>query len=50
LKPERGSIELFGTDVGALSQSAMARLVAFVPQEQQQVFPFTVLETVLMGR
>ncbi len=50
LKPERGSIELFGTDVGALPQSAMARLVAFVPQEQQQVFPFTVLETVLMGR
>lgn len=50
LRPARGSIELFGSDVTDMPQDVMARLVAFVPQEPQQSFPFSILETVLMGR
>jgi ABC-type cobalamin/Fe3+-siderophores transport systems, ATPase components len=50
MPPETGSIELFGSDVTAMRQDAVARLVAFVPQEHQQIFPFSIMETVLMGR
>jgi iron complex transport system ATP-binding protein len=50
LRPEAGSIELFGSDVTEMLQEVVARLVAFVPQEHQQIFPFSIMETVLMGR
>jgi iron complex transport system ATP-binding protein len=50
MRPETGSIELFGTNVTGMLQDVVARLVAFVPQEQQQIFPFSIMETVLMGR
>jgi iron complex transport system ATP-binding protein len=50
MPPETGSIELFGSDVTDMRQDVMARLVAFVPQEHQQIFPFSIMETVLMGR
>ncbi|WP_447980195.1 ABC transporter ATP-binding protein [Candidatus Nitrospira bockiana] len=50
LRPTTGSIQLFGTDVHVMPQHEMARLVALVPQDAPQVFPFTILETVLMGR
>ncbi len=45
-----GSIELFGQDMRKLSQADIAKTVAFVPQETQQIFPFTIGEMVLMGR
>jgi iron complex transport system ATP-binding protein len=48
--PQRGGIALFGTSLARLSQEEMAKTVAFVPQESAQMFPFTVAETVLMGR
>ncbi len=47
---QQGDIALFGTSLAGLSQEDMARTVAFVPQESAQMFPFTVAETVLMGR
>jgi iron complex transport system ATP-binding protein len=50
MRPETGSIELFGSDVTGMLQDVVARLVAFVPQEHQQIFPFSIMETVLMGR
>jgi iron complex transport system ATP-binding protein len=50
MPPETGSIELFGSDVTGMLQDVVARLVAFVPQEHQQIFPFSIMETVLMGR
>ena len=50
LRPHVGDMALFGRDLGALSQVEVARTVAFVPQESPQVFSFTVMETVLMGR
>ncbi len=50
LEPQQGSIDLFGRNLRRLSQNQAARTVALVPQESQQIFPFTVAETVLMGR
>ena len=48
--PQRGEVALFGASLTNLSQEETARTVAFVPQESMQMFPFTVAETVLMGR
>ncbi|HNA83927.1 MAG TPA: ABC transporter ATP-binding protein, partial [Nitrospira sp.] len=48
--PQRGDITLFGQSLAGLSQDDTARAVACVPQENPQLFPFTVAETVLMGR
>jgi iron complex transport system ATP-binding protein len=45
-----GDVRLGGLSLQKRSQSDIARLVAVVPQEYTQVFPFTVAETVLMGR
>jgi iron complex transport system ATP-binding protein len=50
LRPQEGDIILLGRDLATMSQGEVARTVAMVPQEQHQMFPFTVLETVLMGR
>jgi iron complex transport system ATP-binding protein len=50
LAPQQGSIALFGISLARLSPEEMAQRVAFVPQDSAQMFPFTVAETVLMGR
>lgn len=50
LIPQRGRVELFGQSHAAFSQDEVSRRVAFVPQETQQAFPFTISEMVLMGR
>lgn len=50
LRPHDGDMVLFGRDLGTMAQLDVARIVAFVPQESPQVFSFTVMETVLMGR
>ena len=50
LQPERGEVHLFGRCLAELPQDAVARLVGVVPQDSQQIFPFTIEETVLMGR
>ena len=45
-----GDVRLGGLSLRKRSQTDIARVVAVVPQEYAQVFPFTVAETVLMGR
>ena len=50
LTPQQGKVELFGQPHAAFSQAEISRRVAFVPQETQQAFPFTISEMVLMGR
>ena len=47
---QRGSISLFGKSISQFRQEEVARRVAFVTQDTQQTFPFTVAEAVLMGR
>ncbi len=48
--PQQGGITLFGRDMAAMKQEEIARIVGVVPQDTPQLFPFTVAETVLMGR
>ena len=48
--PLQGRIDLFGQELASMAQQEVARLVGVVQQDTQQLFPFTVAETVLMGR
>ena len=50
IKPTSGRILIDQKDMNGWSRSKLAKAVAFVPQVHQPVFPFTVLEMVLMGR
>jgi iron complex transport system ATP-binding protein len=48
--PQAGRVLLEGRDLAAHSRLELARRVALVPQEFAVNFPFSVAETVLMGR
>lgn len=48
--PTHGRISLQGKPMSSYSRSALARRIAFVPQDSGSFFPFTVYEVVLMGR
>lgn len=50
VSPWRGETTLFGKPLAAYGRRELARLVAVVPQQVSLDFPFTVAETVLMGR
>ncbi|MEJ2345709.1 MAG: ABC transporter ATP-binding protein [Gammaproteobacteria bacterium] len=50
LEPQAGRIEIDGADISHWSRAQIARRMGYVPQAQSSHFPFTVLETVLMGR
>lgn len=50
LPTRSGVIQLLGRQLESYSREELARNVAVVPQEGIPVFPYTVLETVLMGR
>ena len=50
LAPQRGSVHLLGRDLASLAPRVRAASLAVVPQESRVLFPFTVLEVVLMGR
>jgi iron complex transport system ATP-binding protein len=48
--PSSGSIQLDGKPLPSYTRTELARRIAFVPQERETQFPFTVEEIVLMGR
>jgi iron complex transport system ATP-binding protein len=48
--PRSGSILLGDKPLAKFSRAAIARRIAFVPQDNSIQFPFTVAEIVLMGR
>lgn len=50
LKPQGGAVFFDGRETAQISSRELARLLGYVPQAGAEVFPFTVLETVLMGR
>ena len=50
LLPQAGSITLDGRALSTYSRRDLARTIAYVPQDTLWVFPYTVLEVVLMGR
>jgi len=49
-KVARGSVTLFGKDIGEISAAERARYIAYVPQATASVFPYKVLDMVMMGR
>ncbi len=50
LNPSTGTTEIFSHHISSYSRRELAKKIAVVPQEIPLDFPFTVLETVLMGR
>ena len=50
MTPQQGHIKLFGENVAVKAQREFSCLVGVVPQDSQMLFPFTVAESVLMGR
>jgi len=50
LEPGGGSVRVAGVDPRHSARVALARRVAYLPQEHALGFPFTVAEVVLMGR
>lgn len=50
LKPSTGSVRILGEDTTSLGAKGIARHIGYVPQQNEVVFPFTVLDFVVMGR
>lgn len=50
IKPDDGRIDILGKPVDRYSRRQLSQVVAVVPQQMPIDFPFTVAETVLMGR
>ncbi len=50
LSPQGGRVSLGNDDLGDLPRMEIARRVAYVPQAQAGIFPYSALDIVLMGR
>ncbi len=49
-KPKKGKVRIMGQDTEELGAGNIARYIGYVPQQSELVFPFTVLDFVVMGR
>ena len=49
-KPAAGSVRILGEDTASLGVRKIARHIGYVPQQNEVVFPFSVLDFVVMGR
>lgn len=49
-EPGAGQVRLFGDDIAALRRPDIARRLALLPQDTDDIFPATVLDTALVGR
>ena len=50
LKPTKGVVTVDGSDIQEMSKKKIAQTMGFVMQTTNTTFPFTVYETILMGR
>lgn len=50
LRPDTGTVRLFGRDSSRTSRREMGRLVSLVPQDEHIPFEYTLLDYVLLGR
>ena len=50
LVPDSGTILVQGRDIRTLSRNGIAKFIGLVPQEHMDIFPFSVLDVVVMGR
>lgn len=49
-RPEAGSIRLCGETIGTMRRQQVAKRLALLPQDTDDIFPATVLDTALVGR
>ena len=49
LHPDEGEIDIDGRDISSMSMKERARAIAYIPQQTEMIYSYTVLETVLMG-
>ncbi len=49
-KPLSGHVMINGKDIRSISQKNIAKHISLVPQEHIEIFPFKVLDVVVMGR
>jgi len=47
---QSGKIDIFGRNIKRYARTELAKVLSFVPQTVPENFPFTVLQTVMMGR
>ncbi|MGQ9788868.1 MAG: ABC transporter ATP-binding protein [Candidatus Hadarchaeaceae archaeon] len=50
LTPTAGTIYLNGMETGQLSLTELSKIVSWVPQEEEPLFPYTVYEYLMLGR
>lgn len=50
IKPESGSVYIDDVDISKLSAQKRARLIGYVPQYNNSLFPISVIDTIMMGR
>ncbi|MBE6528233.1 MAG: ABC transporter ATP-binding protein [Thermoplasmata archaeon] len=50
IEPSEGSVLIDGVDVKDMDYKDIAKIVAYVPQQSNETFSMSVLDTVLMGR
>lgn len=50
LQPQSGEIFLMGKNINILRPKDIAKHIAYVPQDHEKSFPYTVMDIVLMGR
>lgn len=50
LQTDRGQCSFKGHNLGSYKRKELARSISWLPQENSMVFPFRVLEVILMGR
>ena len=50
IEPVRGSVRLEGRPLKSILPRERAKALAYVPQQQSRIFPFTAIEVVLTGR
>jgi len=50
LRPQSGNVQIMGRQTGEYSARELSRNIAYVPQNQNNLFPATVFDTVLLGR
>jgi iron complex transport system ATP-binding protein len=50
LKPDAGYVCILGEETASIGVRGIARRIGYVPQQNEVVFPFTVLDFVTMGR
>ncbi len=50
LKLKNGHVSIDNKNISSLTRSEIGKLIGYLPQEHNSIFPYTVLQVVLMGR